>query len=44
MAGWADLFDSLAPERAVQLGTLYEALPDGARAEYDRRYGRPGSR
>ena len=44
VAGWADLFDSLAPERAGQLGTLYDALPDGARAEYDRRYRRPGSR
>ena len=41
VSGWADLFDSLAPERAAQLGTLYDALPDGARAEYDRRYGRP---
>jgi hypothetical protein len=44
VTGWADLFDSLAPERAAQLGALYDALPDGARAEYDRRYGHPGSR
>ncbi len=38
---WADLFDELTPERAQRLGQLYDALPDGARAEYDRRYGQP---
>jgi hypothetical protein len=38
---WADLFDGLTPERAGQIRDLYDALPDGARAEYDRRYGRP---
>jgi hypothetical protein len=37
---WGQLFDDLTPERA-RLGELYDALPDGARAEYDRRYGRP---
>lgn len=38
---WADLFDGLTPDRAEQLRDLYDALPDGARAEYDRRYGYP---
>lgn len=38
---WAELFDDLTPERAARLGELYDALPDSARAEYDRRYGRP---
>ncbi len=38
--GWPDLFDGLSPERAAQLRDLYNALPEGARAEYDRRYGR----
>jgi hypothetical protein len=36
------LFDDLTPERAARLGELYEALPEGARAEYDRRYEPPG--
>lgn len=39
---WAELFDGLTPERAARLGDLYDALPDGARAEYDQRYGPPG--
>ena len=39
--GWSDLFDGLSPERAWELRGLYDALPDSARAEYDRRYGRP---
>ena len=38
--GWPDLFDGLTPERVAQLRDLYYALPEGARAEYDRRYGR----
>jgi len=38
--GWPDLFDGLTPERVAQLRDLYNALPEGARAEYDRRYGR----
>lgn len=38
---WADLFDGLSPERAEQLRDLYDALPEGAQAEYDRRYGPP---
>lgn len=38
---WEQLFDDLTPERAARLGSLYDALPEGARAEYDRRYGRP---
>ncbi len=39
-ATWRQIFDLLTP-RAAALGDLYEALPDGARAEYDRRYGCP---
>jgi transcriptional regulator with XRE-family HTH domain len=38
---WAELFSGLTPERRAQLSDLYDALPDGARAEYDRRYGHP---
>jgi hypothetical protein len=38
---WEQLFDELTPERAARLGELYDALPDGARVEYDNRYGRP---
>lgn len=36
---WAELFDDLSPERGARLGELYDVLPDGARAEYDRRFG-----
>jgi predicted Zn-dependent peptidase len=38
---WQQLFDDLTPERAARLGERYDALPDGARIEYDKRYGRP---
>jgi hypothetical protein len=38
---WRQLFDDVTPEIQAQLEDLYDALPDGARAEYDRRYGRP---
>ena len=38
---WEQLFDDLTPERAARLGELYEALPDGGRAEFDRRYPTP---
>jgi hypothetical protein len=38
---WAELFDRLPAERVPQLADLYDALPDAARAEYDRRYGQP---
>jgi hypothetical protein len=38
---WPELFDNLTPDRAVKLRGLYDALPDGARAEYDKRYGHP---
>ena len=38
---WAELFDGLSPERASQLRELYDVLEEPARAEYDRRYGRP---
>lgn len=38
---WPELFDGLSPDAAAELRDLYDALPDGARAEYDRRYGAP---
>jgi len=38
---WANLFNMLTAERAAELAALYDALPDGARAEYEQRYGRP---
>jgi hypothetical protein len=38
---WEQLFDDFTPERAARLGELYDVLPDGARLEYDKRYGRP---
>lgn len=38
---WQEMFDDLTPERVTRLRELYDALPDGARAEYDRRYGHP---
>lgn len=39
---WAELFDGLSPEAASELRDLYDALSDGARAEYDRWHGAPG--
>jgi hypothetical protein len=38
---WAELFDDLTPEGTAALRGLYDALPDGARAEWDLRHGRP---
>lgn len=38
---WADLFDRFSADRLPELTALYDGLPDGARAEYDRRYGLP---
>jgi hypothetical protein len=38
---WPERFDGLSPEGAAKLRDLYDAMSDGARAEYDRRYGRP---
>jgi hypothetical protein len=40
-ATWPEVFDGLSDERAVQIHAIYDALPYGAWAEYDRRYGRP---
>lgn len=40
---WAQLFDDLSPDRHARLAELYDALPEGAQAEYDRRFGRPQS-
>jgi hypothetical protein len=38
---WEQIFDQLTPEAAARLRDLYDALPDGARPEWDRRYGAP---
>jgi hypothetical protein len=38
---WPELFDSLTYEDVERLRELYPAMPDGARDEFDRRYGRP---
>ena len=38
---WANLFEHLTEAQAIRLGELYDVLEDGARAEFDRRYGRP---
>jgi hypothetical protein len=37
------LFDELPQSSVDQLGELYDALPEGAQAEYARRYGAPVS-
>jgi hypothetical protein len=39
---WAQLFDDLPPGSVTELGELHDALPAGAQAEYDRRFGAPG--
>jgi hypothetical protein len=38
----AEDFDQLTPESLARIRELHDALPDGVRAEYDRRYGKPG--
>ena len=38
---WRQLFDELPESSLSQLGELYDALPEGAQAEYARRYGAP---
>jgi len=40
---WRQLFDELPESSVSQLGELYDALPEGAQAEYARRYGAPVS-
>jgi hypothetical protein len=40
---WQQLFDELPAESVAQLAELYDALPEGAQAEYTRRYGSPVS-
>ena len=40
---WQSLFDELPESSISQLGELYDALPEGAQAEYARRYGAPVS-
>jgi hypothetical protein len=38
---WRQLFDELPETSVSQLGELYDALPEGAQAEYARRFGAP---
>ncbi|SFK90982.1 hypothetical protein [Geodermatophilus ruber] len=38
---WQRLFDDLSADVVDELGTLYDALPEGAQQEYARRYGVP---
>ncbi|HEV7725779.1 MAG TPA: hypothetical protein VGO74_02515 [Modestobacter sp.] len=38
---WSQLFDELPESSLAQLGDLYDALPEGAQAEYARRFGAP---
>ena len=38
---WRQLFDELPQSSVSELGELYDALPEGAQAEYARRYGAP---
>jgi hypothetical protein len=41
-AGWAEFFDGMSAASIERLGgDLYTAMPDGARAEYDARFGPP---
>jgi len=40
---WSQLFDELPESSISQLAGLYDALPEGAQAEYARRYGAPVS-
>jgi len=38
---WEAVLGGLEPGAVARLGELYDDMPPGARAEYDRRYGRP---
>jgi hypothetical protein len=38
---WQQLFDDLEDGGREKLAALYDAMPAGARVEYDRRFGRP---
>jgi hypothetical protein len=40
---WSQLFDELPESSLGELGELYDALPEGAQAEYARRFGTPVS-
>jgi hypothetical protein len=40
---WRQLFDELPASSLSQLGELFDALPEGAQAEYTRRFGAPVS-
>src|SRR3954464_3748727 len=40
---WQQLFDELPESSISELGELYDALPEGARAESPRRFGAPVS-
>jgi hypothetical protein len=38
---WRTLFDELPESSLAELGELFDALPEGARTEYTRRFGTP---
>ncbi len=38
---WGQLFDELTEADIERLRNLYDAMPDGARYEFEARYGRP---
>ncbi|MDT0277431.1 MULTISPECIES: hypothetical protein [Blastococcus] len=38
---WGRIFDDLDPAVHSELGDLFDALPEGAKEEYVRRYGEP---
>lgn len=40
---WPSLFDELPDSSLSELGELYDALPEGAQAEYVRRFGEPAT-
>ena len=40
---WSQLFDELPESSLSELGELYDALPEGAQAEYARRFGVPAT-
>ncbi len=40
---WDRLFEDLPAGVETELGDLYDALPEGAQAEYARRYGAPAA-
>lgn len=40
---WRQVFDALSPEQVERIRPLYHSLDDVGRAEFDKRFGRPGA-